>query len=369
MVQRIFVAASSQHVGKTTSTLGLVFTLRRLGYQVGYCKPVGQEYIDLGSLKVDKDALLFSTFMDFELFAKYHSPVIVGGGLTKAYLENPGAFNFKSAILEAAQHLESENEIVVYEGTGHPGVGSVLDISNAEVAKLLGASVILIVEGGIGKTIDQINANLALFREQDIPILGVIINKVIPEKIDQVRYYVGKKLQKMKVPLLGILPFDATLANPIMETIKIAVNGLVLCHEDRLDNRVESIVSGSLVEKKEFEGNQNILLIVNYKRLDKAIAIIKEITKKNDWQNCPIAGIIINGEGNVMPGFDSILPSMDYINEYKIPVVSTSLDTYGSAVKISHIEVKINTRTPWKAARAAEMIQEQVDFEQILKKA
>ncbi|HRD81227.1 MAG TPA: dethiobiotin synthase, partial [Saprospiraceae bacterium] len=90
MMKRIYMAATSQHVGKTTCTLGLTAALRRRGLNVGYCKPVGQEFVDLGDLKVDKDALLFSTIMGFILDPALHSPVIVGSGLTKSFIENPG---------------------------------------------------------------------------------------------------------------------------------------------------------------------------------------------------------------------------------------------------------------------------------------
>ena len=63
--------------------------------------------------------------------------------------------------------LSVTNDIVIYEGTGHPGVGSVADLSNARVAKLLNAGVVIIVEGGIGNTIDLLNLSASLFREQD----------------------------------------------------------------------------------------------------------------------------------------------------------------------------------------------------------
>ena len=62
-MQNIYVAATSQHVGKTTCTLGLVKTLQKKGLDVGYCKPVGQEFVDLGDLRVDKDALLFASII------------------------------------------------------------------------------------------------------------------------------------------------------------------------------------------------------------------------------------------------------------------------------------------------------------------
>ena len=106
--------------------------------------------------------------MNFLLSPDYHSPVIIGRGVTKAYIESPENFNFKEKIHNASKALEAIHDIVVYEGTGHPGVGSVCDLSNADVAKMLNAPVIMIVEGGIGNTLDRLNTNLALLKQWPI---------------------------------------------------------------------------------------------------------------------------------------------------------------------------------------------------------
>lgn len=366
MNDRIYIAATSQHVGKTTCTLGIVAALKRKGVNVGYCKPVGQEFVDLGDLKVDKDALLFSRMMNFPLSAELHSPVIVGQGITQAYLDNPSSFDFSDRILRAAQTLHQQHEVVVYEGTGHPGVGSVIDLSNADVATLIDSPVVMVVEGGIGNTIDRLNANLALFRERKAPLLGVILNKVLPDKIDKVRHYVGRKLEQMGIPLLGILPYDDTLTYPIMETIRRAVNGRTLANEHNLDNRVENIASGALIEKKEFDKLHNLLLIVGSRRLEKAIESIEEMSLRDGIEGSPLAGIILNGDGNFIKEFLETFPCQEYIEKYEIPLIATTLDTYGSAIKINKIEVKINVRTPWKVERAIQMISEHVDMEQLL---
>ncbi|MEM9525399.1 MAG: AAA family ATPase, partial [Bacteroidota bacterium] len=180
MLDRLYIAATSQHVGKTTSTLGLMAAIRARTNKVSYCKPVGQEFVELGDLRVDKDALLFARGMDFELKAEVHSPVIIGRGVTAKYLDDPTKFDFAASITRASRRLQAENDFVIYEGTGHPGVGSVCDMSNAQVAQLLGAPVVMIVEGGIGSTIDKLNMNLAMFRERRVPVRGVIVNKTIP---------------------------------------------------------------------------------------------------------------------------------------------------------------------------------------------
>ena len=368
MLKSVYVAATSQHVGKTTSTLGLVAAIQQRGFEVGYCKPVGQQFLDLGHLKVDKDALLFSTIMNFELASELHSPVILGRGATTAYLDSPEAFHYRDRILYAASHLHKENEIVIYEGTGHPGVGSVVDLSNADVAKLINAKVILIVEGGIGNTIDRLCLSLTMFKEKNVEVIGVIVNKVLPSKMEKVRKYVGKKLDSMGLPLLGILPFDSSLSHPIMATISDAVKGRILLNEERFDNRVEDYISGSLLDHQDVEiwDKENLLLVVSFKRLHEALDKIFEITEQKGLQKSLLSGIVITGDGKHELPIELGALAHPYIKKYTLPVLTTALDTLGSVIKISQIEVKINTRTPWKAKRAIELINEHVDLDSII---
>ena len=164
----LYVAATGQHVGKTTSTLGLVSNIVGHGLNVGYCKPVGQQHLFVEGQMIDKDVTLFSQILGFKIIGGLHSPVVMARGVTKRYIDDPSQFRFRDNILDASHHLNKMHEIVVYEGTGHPGVGAVADVSNADVAKLLRAKVLMIVEGGIGKTIDKLTMSIAQFQNYDM---------------------------------------------------------------------------------------------------------------------------------------------------------------------------------------------------------
>lgn len=362
MLDRLYIAATSQHVGKTTSTLGLMAAIRARGHKVSYCKPVGQEFVELGDLRVDKDALLFARGMDFELKAELHSPVIIGRGVTSKYLDDPTQFDFASKITKASRRLQSENDIVIYEGTGHPGVGSVCDVSNAQVAQLLNAPVVMIVEGGIGSTVDKLNMNLALFRERRVPVRGVIVNKTIPAKLDKVQRYVDIYLKKLGIPLLGVLPYEKTLSSPIMATIRRALRGKTIMHRKKLDNRVENIASGSLLARAEIENLKDLLILVSRRRLDEALGALQVILEERNLPGSSIAGLVVTGEED-----DNVaMPHEDFLTEHEIPVISCALDTYGAAVRINQMEVKINLKTPWKIRRAVELIEERVNMDLLL---
>jgi BioD-like phosphotransacetylase family protein len=255
--------------------------------------------------------------------------------------------------------LGEVHDVVIFEGTGHPGVGSITGTSNAHVAKLIKAPVIMVVQGGIGSTIDVLNMNLALFREEGVPILGVIINKVVPEKMERIRYYLNKWLEPRGIPILGLIPYEKSLAYPVMRTIADSISGLTTHNHEFLDNKVEDIVAGSLLDTQELKSFENVLLVAAVRQLEPALDKINMIMKVRRKAKSPLTGIVLTGQGT--PESRSI----DYIIKHKIPMIRTELDTYGSVLQISKIEVKINRNTPWKVRRAIELVGEYVDIPMI----
>jgi len=341
-MKNIYIAASSQHVGKTTSTLGLVSALHGRGANVGYCKPVGQKHVDVMGDKVDKDTLLFSDLIGFDIQAEVHSPIIFWKGATQEFIDTPDKYKPVERIQNAERILSERHDRVIYEGTGHPGVGSVANLSNARVAKLLNAGVIMVVPGGIGSTIDMLNLCLSLFREEKVPVIGVIINKVKPEKIDLIREYVGKWLKVKGIPLLGLIPYEKSLVFPLMYTISRSIQGTIEFFPEKVYNRIEGTIAGSLIDLQGLKDAKNLLLVVSTRGLKGAL---KKIASR---------------DGNI--GKDSV----EYININQIPLIRTNLDTYGSVIRISNIEVKINRSTPWKIQRAIELFEQNISMDFLL---
>ena len=55
---RIFIAATRQNDGKTTTSLGLIAALQNKFPRVGYIKPVGQRFVEIEEQKIDEDTVL-----------------------------------------------------------------------------------------------------------------------------------------------------------------------------------------------------------------------------------------------------------------------------------------------------------------------
>lgn len=154
----IYVAATHQHCGKTTTCLALISGLKkRFPQSIGYLKPVGQQHVPVFSdllqkeIRVDKDVTLVRQHFCLDHIDYQHmSPVLIPSGYTKDYIDGKISSEEQiQKILNAYRAVEARSEVVLCEGTGHTAVGSVIDASNAKVAEAIGADMVLVANGGL----------------------------------------------------------------------------------------------------------------------------------------------------------------------------------------------------------------------------
>jgi dethiobiotin synthetase len=229
----IYIAGVKQHAGKTVTSLGLIHALSRtIGIEnIGYIKPVGQEVkTDKAGHRVDKDAFIIDRFACIpDLDMSYVSPVTLASGVTKQFLrtnDQPQATaRMELTILQALESMASK-KVVIAEGTGHPGVGGVVGLSNARVSSIMDARILYLAGGGIGRTLDEMEVNLTYFRHGLARVQGVVFNKLIPDKIDQMKEIITEELLQQhfdfpdKLRIFGFLPSVPHLHNPSMDLIR-----------------------------------------------------------------------------------------------------------------------------------------------------
>src|SRR3984957_7210163 len=191
---RIFIAATRQNDGKTTTSLGLIAALQKYFPRIGYIKPVGQRFFEIEEQKIDEDTVLMDAVYQMNCPLVDMSPIAVEPDFTRKYLQGARNDALVKKIQRAFDRVSWEKDFVLCEGSGHAGVGSVFDLSNARVAKLLDAKVIIVSQGGIGKPIDEIALNQALFEKEGVEIIGVILNKVIGEKMEYITDFARRGL-------------------------------------------------------------------------------------------------------------------------------------------------------------------------------
>jgi len=207
----IFVAATRQHVGKTTVSLSLMSGLQKRFDKVGFIKPVGQQHVPVHSqsqdatIRVDKDVCLVKEHFHLDhLDYQYMSPVIIPQGYTKKFVDGEiSSTDQLDRVENAMLHVTENSDVVLLEGTGHCAVGSIVALNNAKCASLIGADMVLVANGGLGSSFDELELNRILCQHYNVRVAGVVINKVIPDRYDQTKHYMAKAMMKAwGIPLL-----------------------------------------------------------------------------------------------------------------------------------------------------------------------
>jgi phosphate acetyltransferase len=254
----VFVASTGQHIGKTTTCLGLVAGAEQLlgKGRVGFMKPVGQRHVVVdGGLKVDKDVVLFKDHFKLDKCAYSDmSPVVIPAGYTRDFLDGKITETEQIAAVERGFNaIASQHDFTVVEGTGHCGVGSIVNLDNARVASILGLSMVLVVNGGLGSAFDDLAINRLACAHHGVKIKGVIVNKVVPGKEDFIKDYFGRALKRWDVPLLGVVPDGPYLSQPSMLDFEELFKSRVLSGREDILRHYDSIilVSVSLIYQRD----------------------------------------------------------------------------------------------------------------------
>ncbi len=219
-MRHLYLAATGQNRGKTTASLGLVHAFLEAGLRAGFTKPVGQRTVtDASGLPADEDAVLMKAVFGLSEPNDVMSPVHIPRGFTKAYIAGEVTDDLGARIQRAHAILAETKELVLIEGTGHAGVGAVIGLSNAVVAGLLGAPAVIVSEGGVGRPIDEIVLNAALFGKHGVAVAGAIVNKVDLDAQPGIQAVLERGLARHGISLLGVIPYRPLLSNPSLAMI------------------------------------------------------------------------------------------------------------------------------------------------------
>jgi BioD-like phosphotransacetylase family protein len=378
----IFVAATRQHVGKTTTALAIMSGLQKRYNKVGFIKPVGQQHVEVYSenlkktLRVDKDVRLVREHFGLDHIDYEHtSPVIIPRGYTKKYVD--GEINNDQQlqdIIDSMEHVSAASDVVLCEGTGHCAVGSIVNVNNAKVASAIGADMILVANGGLGSAFDELELNRILCQHYNVRIAGVIINKVMPEKYEQTKHYIAKALkQAWGVPLLGCIPDRPFLGCPALADLE-ALFGTELLAGSEHRFRHYSVQDINLVTTSLTRFLENLrekpartLYICHVTRDDLILGFMGEYQRKRKEGERPFeAALIICGRRGKYQLHPEIKDMIDGISG--APMMFVELSTNQAMTKVNNFTPKLNYEDTNRVSVAVDHYEPYIDFDELLRR-
>jgi BioD-like phosphotransacetylase family protein len=329
--QRVFVAATGQNRGKTTASLGLTAAIIARGARIGFIKPVGQRYVVVEGTRADEDAVLMKAVFDLPDALDDMSPVTLPRHFTTDYIMGKVENHLERAVTEAATRVSADKDLLVIEGTGHAGVGAVVGLSNARVAALLEAPVVIVSEGGVGRPIDEIVLNHALFEREGVRVVGAVVNKVDVDSHPQLPEVLRRGLGQHGIELLGCIPYSDLLANPSLELIATHLDGELLAGAATPGRTIGHVAIGAMRAEHAVGLIRDRTLLITPGDRDDMLTMALELNAKSEGQ---VTGIVLTGG---FPPADPILAALRSAGLFTYLVKS---DTYRTAQAVDEILVK-----------------------------
>jgi phosphate acetyltransferase len=365
MGKAFFIASTGQHVGKTTTCLGLVSGLMKRYKNVGFMKPVGQEHVMTPEgVRVDKDVALFKEWFQLKNSYESMSPVLFPRGFTRDYLD--GKVHESELLMKikaAHQEISATCDCMAVEGTGHVGVGSIVNLNNAQVAKSLDANMVMIASGGLGSSFDAIAINKTLCDREGVRIAGIILNRVLDDKRGMILEYFEKALKRWDIPILGCIPYNPLLSNPTMKDYASLFDEKLLSGEqDLLRHFLHTRLVATSVDVYRELITRSQLIITPASREDIILA-----TLSKHW-DCKIShpeedlevGIILTGS---RPPRKKIVEDVKKAN---IPMFYTPMSSFKTMQKINSYTAKIRKEDTEKVTEAIHLAQTHIDFDALI---
>ncbi len=393
----IVVLGTARDVGKTITSLGIIGKLlsAEQGYrleEIGYIKPVGQQTltVDLENgqrIEADKDAVVVTSLMRTPNPGyEYISPVIWRGGLTASFIDeaakgDPVACRraLLDKIKDAYEKVAEGKRVVVVEGTGQPGVGSVAGVCNADVINMLRdmgvpVFVILVTEGGIGSTIDEIWPYLMAMNSMHTRIDGIVINGVIPDKVSKIRHYLESYYDRIYEPLyksagcfqppppiIGYVPTISELALPTMRLIVEELseerdsNVQIIAPPD-FNSQASRLVKDVKVINLRYGYERFVMsgdvVVAGINANDSVLSVVMHHQRLLSQDGPGLSGLILSCRqvgGLSQQVYNELLTVPD------LPTIALDYDTAEVIQRIEHLSVKMQPYDVYKAALIAKV--------------
>jgi len=359
--RRVFLAATGQNRGKTTTSLGLLAAIRDRGLSLGFMKPVGQRYLVIDGTRADEDAVLMSDVFDLPDALNDMSPVTLPRHFTTDFIMGRVDEDLEGLVRAAYGRVADGKDVVVIEGTGHAGVGAVVGVSNARVASVLDAPVIVVSEGGIGRPIDEIVLNVALFEAHSARVLGAVVNKVDVDAHPDLPQVLAKGLGQHGIELMGCIPYSELLANPSLELIATHLDGELLSGEATPGETIGWTAIGAMQAIHAVELlRERTLLITPGDREDLLFAAVEVNRVSAPVKR--VIGVVLTG------GFRPPQRVIDALRDAGIFSYLVATDTYRTAQAVDEILVKTHSADTEKIATIIDLVGGALDVGAILER-
>lgn len=347
----LYIASTGTFAGKSAVCMGLLTRMQRDGFSVGYMKPVSVSAVRTSQEVIDEDATMIRNLLNLDTPLETMVPVVITPSLVDRILHGHTQ-SFEQDIKNTYRSIEHQKDVVVLEGSNNWAEGALVDLTSDQVIEALDAPGLLVVRYESLQTVDTILAVQRFISKR--LLLGVLINRIEPPYMDDVRKRVAPFLESRGIPVFGLLPHDRLLASVPVNDLIEHIGGQFIGQPAWCDKMIETLMVGSMsadTALSYLRRRPNKAVIVGGDRIDFQLIALETSTN------------LLILTGNVRPSLNVI----DRAEEREVPILVVSEDTMSTVERAEQLFGRVRLNQPDKLQRFTGLMDEFFDYSRLYK--
>ncbi len=351
MTRTVLIAGTEDSTGKTAIALALGKRAREAGLSVGYMKPRGTRLQSNVGKTIDEDPMLARELLDLDAEMHELEPIVYSPTFVEEAIrgrEDPD--ELRETVLEHFEALSAETDLMLIEGASSLDTGGIVSLTDADLAELLDAEVLLVAPFETAGDTDGVLGAADRLGER---LSGVLFNAVTDASFDSLESDVIPFLEGRGIPVLGALPRTRELAGVTVSELAEELGAQLLTDADTTEF-VERFLVGAMggdSALRHFRRTRNAALITGGDRSD-----IQTVALEASGVNC----LVLTG---------GLRPSSAVVGnaeERGVPIMLVQSDTLSTIDRAEDVIRRGRTRSPETVARMGELLADHADSDAIV---
>lgn len=346
-MKSLFLGSTESQSGKSALCVGLGSILKDKGVNVGYMKPVGSIARTFDHTTYEDDAMRARDALGLIDAPDKICPLLISEELVDATLAGKKT-DYQRKIAKAFDEISSGKNVMLLEGMGDIGGGSIFGLSDPEIARFLKAKIILIAKYDSDYVLDRVLSDVKLIGDTR-QLVGVVFTDVSASNERKIRRMVAPFLARRKIKVLGFIPQDPLLKSASVADIADALGGRIISCEESKGELVKSFIVGAMSPEqalKYFRRSTDKAVITGGDRSDIILAALETKTK------CVIL------TGNLRPAASVLARS----EETGIPVILVPHDTVTTVYLAENLIGRVSVWGGAKLRQMKKLIKQNIDL-------
>jgi BioD-like phosphotransacetylase family protein len=240
----ILVSSIEESTGKTAVALALASHAADAGETVGYMKPKGTRLQSAVGKTLDEDPMLAREVLDLDAEVHEMEPIVYSPTFIQEAIRGTKDLDaLAESVRENFETIAADTGLVVVEGGGSYTTGGIVDLTDADVAEVLDATVLLVTDYDDASDVDDVLAAADAFGDR---LGGVLFNTVSDDEFDALTEDVVPFLEGRGITVFGALPTVKELSGVTVGDLAERIGAEVLTQDAPMDAFVERFLVGAM---------------------------------------------------------------------------------------------------------------------------